>query len=108
MHAWALMIAVSLGAAGQLLLKLGVIQGKSSGELITLPILAGLAIYFASALLYIYSLRKIPLYLAFPSMSASYVLVAYSAHLIWGDPFGEKQVVGLSFIPAGIICLAQR
>lgn len=108
MHTFALMIAVALGAIGQLLLKMGTIQGKASGELITLPIFAGLAIYFGSALLYIYSLRRIPLYLAFPSMSTSYVLVAYSAHLIWGDPFGEKQVFGLSLITAGIIFLAQR
>jgi small multidrug resistance pump len=108
MHVWALMIAVGLGAIGQLLLKTGTIQGQASGELITLPVFAGLVIYLCSALLYIYSLREIPLYLAFPSMSASYVLVAYSAHLLWGDPFGEKQVLGLSLISAGIICLAQR
>jgi len=107
MHALALMIAVALGAMGQLLLKMGTIQGKASSELITLPIIAGLAVYFGSAILYIYSLRKVPLYLAFPSMSASYAVVAYSAHLIWGDPFGEKQVVGLSLITAGIVCLAQ-
>jgi small multidrug resistance pump len=100
------MIAVALGAMGQLLLKMGTMQGKAAA-LITLPIIAGLAVYFGSAMLYIFSLRKIPLYIAFPSMSASYALVAYMAHLIWGDPFGEKQVLGLSLITAGIVCLTQ-
>jgi small multidrug resistance pump len=107
MHAWALIIAVALGAMGQLLLKMGTMQGKAISELVNLPIIAGLAVYFGSALLYIFSLRKIPLYIAFPSMSASYALVAYMAHLIWGDPFGEKQVLGLSLITAGIVCLTQ-
>lgn len=101
------MIAVALGAMGQLLLKMGTIQGKSTDELFTPPIMAGLAVYFGSALLYIFSLRKIPLYIAFPSMSASYALVTYMAHLMWGDPFGEKQVLGISLISAGIICLTQ-
>jgi small multidrug resistance pump len=107
MHSWALVIAVCLGAVGQLLLKLGTIQSKSSGALISIATIGGLAIYFVSALLYIYSLRRIPLYLAFPSMSASYALVAYSAHLIWNDPFGEKQIAGLGLITTGIILLAQ-
>jgi small multidrug resistance pump len=108
MHDWALIVAVALGAVGQLFLKMGSIQGRVSGDLITLPAFVGLLIYFGSALLYIYSLRKIPLYLAFPSMSASYALVAYSAHLIWGDPFGPRQIVGLAMITAGIVCLVQR
>ena len=108
MHAWALVIAVALGGVGQLFLKMGSIQGKVSEELITFPTVMGLLIYFGSAVLYIYSLRRIPLYLAFPSMSASYALVAYSAHLIWGDPFGPKQMIGLGLITAGIVSLSQR
>jgi small multidrug resistance pump len=107
MHTCALMISVALGAMGQLLLKMGSMEGKSSGELITLPIVAGLAVYFGSAIFYILSLRKIPLYIAFPSMSASYTVVAYISHLAWGDPFGKNQVVGLLLVTAGIACLTK-
>jgi small multidrug resistance pump len=102
----ALVISILIGIGGQLCLKTGAIQEAKSQILFLQPyIIVGLFSYFLAALFYIYSLKTIPLSVAFPSVSISYVAVALLAHLIWGEPFGVKQVLGLILIASGIYTL---
>ena len=108
MHYATLALAVGLGAAGQIFLKHGAILSKEGGAFVNISVIIGLGIYLASALLYIYSIREIPLYLAFPSMSISYILVAYASHTLWGDPFGQKQIFGMLLIILGVSNLARQ
>jgi drug/metabolite transporter (DMT)-like permease len=64
--------------------------------------LCGLALYGFSAVLYIIALRKIPVSVAFPSVSLSYALVAILGHLLFGEPFGVRQIVGIALIMGGV------
>lgn len=102
----ALGISITGGVFGQLLLKSGAIKSIDGILYFLEPrIVGGLFLYFLSALLYIFALKKIPVSVAFPTVSISYVAVSYLAHLIWDEPFGMNQLVGLSLIISGIIIL---
>lgn len=103
-----LTISIVLGIGGQISLKAGAMQSVKNQLLLFQPyIFVGLSSYFLAAFFYIYALKKIPLSVAFPSVSISYVVVAYLAHLIWGEPFGMKQIFSLAFIGFGIYNLTR-
>jgi drug/metabolite transporter (DMT)-like permease len=97
---------------GQLGLKEGVIRSPSlafSVPLLLNPfVLAGLAAYFLAALFYINAIRQVPLSIAFPSVSVSYVVVSLFAHWIWGEAFGRSQIFALVLISAGIYILGRE
>ena len=104
----ALAVSIVLGVAGQLGLKAGALQDVIRQGWIPHPyIFLGLGFYVISFLFYIFALRKIPVSVAFPSVSISYVAVAYLASLIWKEPFGWQQIVALLFIGFGIFMLVQ-
>jgi drug/metabolite transporter (DMT)-like permease len=52
-------------------------------------------------------LRKIPVSVAFPSVSVSYALVAVLGHFLFGEPFGLKQVGGIALIMGGVVLINQ-
>ena len=68
-------------------------------------LLLSMAIYFCSLILYVLALRKVPLSVAFPSVSFSYVAVSYLSHVIWGTPFGLREIAALILISSGIAIL---
>jgi len=107
-HAIALMTSILLGVVGQISLKAAALQGgEGIGLYLQRFTFTGLSAYFAAALLYTYSLKEIPLSIAFPSVSISYVVVSLLAHVIWGEPFGAKNVAALLAIGAGIYILSR-
>ena len=64
--------------------------------------IVGFAIYVFAAFCYIVALKRIPVSVAFPSVAASYAIVAVLAHLLWNEPFGWPQIAGLVLIGTGI------
>ena len=60
-----------------------------------------------TAFLYIFALRKIPVSVAFPSVSLSYALVAVLGHFLFGEPFGIKQIGGIALIMGGVVLINQ-
>lgn len=104
-----LALAVVIGAGAQISLKEGATKAAGLQYLILEPyVVAGLVAYGFAALFYIVAIRQIPLSVAFPSVSSSYVAVAIVAHLIWGEPFGRAQVAALLLIGTGIYLLAAK
>lgn len=102
-----LFIAILIGVGGQLTLKTGSLSAAAAG---TSPFfhpitILGLAAYFISALFYIYSLKRIPVSVAFPSVSLSYVAVALLAHLIWQEPIHWQHIFAFVFIISGVCLL---
>ena len=102
-----LIASVSLNIFGQVSLKAGALQG---GEGLALYLhkftMLGFGTYFVSAILYIYALKEIPLSIAFPCVSISYVFVSLLAHYFWGEPFTPKHLIALGFISIGIYVLS--
>ena len=103
----ALGIGILAGIAGQMLLKAGADAPDFFSQLLRPSTLAGLALYGAAALLYIIALRKIPMSVAFPSVSLSYAIVAVLGHFLFGEPFGIKQIGGIVLIMGGVVLINQ-
>ena len=98
-----------LGVVGQLLLKSGAHGAASIGQQLLNPLtIGGFGIYVVSGLLYVVSLKNIPVSLAFPSVAAGYGLVAIAAHYFWKEPLGLQQAGGIGLICVGLLVLHAR
>jgi drug/metabolite transporter (DMT)-like permease len=101
--------AVLLGIAGQIALKSAATGAATLVDQFLDPLtMIGFAIYVGAALCYIVALKKIPVSVAFPSVSASYAIVAVLAHLLWNEPFGWPQLAGLLLIGSGVVLIHQH
>ena len=92
----ALGIGILAGLGGQILLKAGAGAPDFVSQLLRPSTIMGLALYGSAAFLYIVALRKIPVSVAFPSVSLSYAIVAVLGHFLFGEPFGIKQIGGIA------------
>jgi drug/metabolite transporter (DMT)-like permease len=103
----ALAISMIAGIGGQLLLKGGADAPDFVSQVLRPSTLAGLAFYGSAAFLYMVALRKIPVSVAFPSVSLSYAIVAVLGHYLFGEPFGMKQIGGIALIVGGVVLINQ-
>ena len=103
----ALGVGILTGIAGQILLKAGADAPDFASQLLRPSTLVGLALYGAAAFLYIVALRRIPVSVAFPSVSLSYAIVAVLGHLLFGEPFGMRQISGIVLIMGGVVLINQ-
>ncbi len=103
----ALGLGILAGIAGQMLLKAGADAPDFMSQVLRPSTLAGLALYGSAAFLYIVALRKIPVSVAFPSVSLSYAIVAVFGHLLFNEPFGLKQIGGIALIMGGVLLINQ-
>ena len=100
--------AILFGIAGQIALKSGALGSATVAAQFVNPLtMIGFAIYVLAALLYIVALKKIPVSVAFPSVAASYAIVAVLAHLLWDEPLGWPQLAGIVLIGSGILLIHQ-
>jgi len=104
----ALLVGVVFGIAGQVLLKIGSVRTADvTAQLFDPFTILGLVAYGPAAVLYIIAIKKIPITLAFPSVSLSYLAVAVIAHYVWGEPLGVPQLGGIALIAGGLFLLHQ-
>ena len=104
-----LVCAVLFGIAGQVALKSAAVGATSIAAQLLHPLtVVGFAIYAAAALCYIVALNKLPVSVAFPSVAASYAIVAVIAHLLWNEPLGWPQLGGILLIGGGILLIHQH
>jgi drug/metabolite transporter (DMT)-like permease len=112
----ALVAGIVLGVVGQIALKAGAEASSHGGgesgaaagivaQFLNPFTIGGFAVYVLAAFCYIVAIKRIPLSLAFPSVSISYAIVALLAALLWGEPFGVRQIAGIALIGAGILVL---
>jgi multidrug transporter EmrE-like cation transporter len=103
-----LVVAILLGIGGQLALKSAANDSPTLVDQFLNPLtIVGFAIYIAAALCYIVALKKIPVSVAFPSVSASYAILAVLAHILWAEPLGWPQIAGILLIGSGIVFIHQ-
>jgi undecaprenyl phosphate-alpha-L-ara4N flippase subunit ArnE len=104
-HYLALAAAIAVGICGQLFLKTGSVgAGNTMEQFLRVPTLVGLGFY---AMSYVIALRRIPVSIAFPSVSVSYAVIAVVGYLVWSEPMGWPQVAGIALICAGVLLLYQ-
>ena len=103
----ALAIGILAGIAGQMFLKAGADAPDLLTQFMRPSTIAGLVLYGSAAFLYIIALRKIPVSVAFPSVSLSYAIVAVFGHFIFGEPFGIRQIGGIALIMGGVALINQ-
>jgi len=100
--------AIITGIGGQMLLKVGASADNLVAQLLRPSTLVGLFLYGIAAFLYIIALRKLPVSLAFPSVSLSYALVAVLGHWLFNEPFGWQQIAGIVLIMGGVFLVHQH
>jgi small multidrug resistance pump len=109
MYYASLAVSILLGIAGQIALKSGANVAPTLAAQFVNPLTAiGFGIYVVAALCYIVALKKIPVSVAFPSVSASYMVVAILAHILWGEELGWPQIAGILLIGGGVILIHQH
>ena len=101
--------AILLGVGGQIALK-SAADGAASlvAQILNPMTIIGFTIYMLAAVCYIIALKRIPVSIAFPSVSASYAIVAVIAHLLWHEPLGWPQIAGLFLIGGGVVLINQH
>jgi multidrug transporter EmrE-like cation transporter len=106
-----LAVGILLGVVGQMLLKAGANSDSSTtliGQFFAPQSIIGLGFYFAAALCYMYALRKLPVSVAFPAVSLSYVLVALLARWLYDEPLGWPKLVGILLICLGVTLISRN
>jgi len=114
-----LLTGVLLNAGAQLLLKAGTNRigefAFSVENIVPIgmrvatspPILAGLACYGVSVVVWILALSRVPVSVAYPLLSIGYIVNAIAAWYLFGESLGAQKLVGIAFIIAGVWLVAR-
>lgn len=104
---FALALSIALGGVGQILLKYSTTyKAIYSVGMVNEVFAVAAIIYGLSLLLYTYSLREIPLTIAYPAVSISYILVALLSWVIFDTHVGLKDLFGFLLIASGVLMIA--
>jgi multidrug transporter EmrE-like cation transporter len=107
-----ILASVVIGAAGQIVLKIGASK-SADGDLNILKlflnwqVFIGLFLYGLSALVWIIVLRKSELSFAYPLVSLGYIIVFIASFFLFQESISLIRGVGLFFILIGIILIAK-
>ena len=101
-HYLLLGLGIVLGVIGQILLKSGADATGIVEQFLRPTTVAGLGCYGFAAICYTLALRSIPLSIAYPSVSASYVIVVVLSPVLWKEPLGLQQAAAVLLISGGI------
>ncbi len=114
-----LMAGVLLNAAAQLLLKAGTNRvgefaftleniAPVGAKIAASPhILAGVACYVLSLVVWILGLSRVPVSIAYPMLSIGYVVNALAAWMLFGESLTAQKIVGIGFILVGVWLVAR-
>ena len=114
-----LMLGVLLNAAAQLLLKAGTNRiGEFAFTLENVApvgakvaqspaILAGMACYAVSLVVWILALSRVPVSVAYPMLSIGYIVNALAAWWLFGESITAQKLVGIGFILVGVFLVAR-
>ena len=103
-----ILLGVLLNAAAQLLLKAGTNAMPLGLRLAIEPhILAGLACYVVSVVVWIVALSRVPVSIAYPMLSIGYVVNAIAARYLLGEAVTPMRLVGIGIIVLGVFIVAR-
>jgi multidrug transporter EmrE-like cation transporter len=99
---------VLLNAGAQLLLKAGTNAVPLGLRLAVEPhILAGLACYVVSVVVWLVGLSRVPVSIAYPMLSIGYVINAVAAYYLLGEAVTTMRFVGIGIIILGVFIVAR-
>jgi multidrug transporter EmrE-like cation transporter len=98
-----------LGAAAQLLMKIGMSRFVPDGAAIltNVPLIAGYALYGINTLMLILALREGELSLLYPIIALTYVWVTLLSYLLLREPANLYKNVGIATIVIGVTVLGR-
>ena len=103
-----ILTGVLLNAGAQLLLKAGTNAAPLGLRLAIEPhILAGLACYVVSVVVWVVALSKVPVSMAYPMLSIGYVLNAIAAYYLLGETLTPMRLAGIGVIIVGVFIVAR-
>ena len=103
-----ILVGVLLNAAAQLLLKAGTNAMPLGLRLAIEPhILAGLACYVVSVVVWVVALSRVPVSIAYPMLSIGYVVNAIAAWYLLGEAVTPMRLVGIGIIVLGVFIVAR-
>jgi multidrug transporter EmrE-like cation transporter len=109
-----LLVSISLGTTGQILLKSGLQQlpGNAPISVVLLSVVQnlrvflGFACYGVSSLVYLIALKRLPLSYAYPMVALSYVLVVGLSWKLLGEAVPPLRFAAVGVILTGVLLLA--
>lgn len=117
---WLILLSVTLSATAQTTLKLGmsspfVQQAIASASAFSIfssiltnwYVMGGLALYFASAAVWLFVLAKVEVSFAYPFVGLGFILTMLLAYLINGEALSVAKIIGTLCIAIGIAFIAQ-
>jgi multidrug transporter EmrE-like cation transporter len=103
-----ILTGVLLNAGAQLLLKAGTNARPLGIALAIEPhILAGLACYVVSVVVWVVALSKVPVSIAYPMLSIGYVVNAIAAYYLLGETVTPLRMAGIGVIIIGVFIVAR-
>ena len=103
-----ILAGVLLNATAQLLLKAGTNAMPLGLRLAIEPhILAGLACYVVSVVVWVVALSRVPVSIAYPMLSIGYVVNAIAAWYLLGEAVTPMRLVGIGIIVLGVFIVAR-
>jgi undecaprenyl phosphate-alpha-L-ara4N flippase subunit ArnE len=102
----ALAASIVIGVGGQVCLKLGAANAGGVGDqFLRWQTISGLLLYLVAGIVYVVAVRTIPVSIAFPSVSLSYVLMAGIDYFWFKEALGLAQLAGIALIIGGVTLL---
>ena len=114
------LFCVVLTSAAQIALKLGVSGGAMQSQLdgqnqfgflaralVAPMVIAGLGLYAASTLLWLFVLAKLDVSYAYPFVSLGFVFTALYGYLAMDVPMALARIAGISLIVVGVVLVAR-
>ena len=109
-----ILLSVSLNAAAQLLLRAAMRGGLPSGAPLAMlvdvasrpGIVAGIACYGISLVVWILVLSRVEASFAYPFLGVGFVIVAVAGAVLLGETFTARKIIATMVIAAGIAIMA--
>ena len=113
-----ILFGVLLNTGAQLLLKTGMSQiGQFEFSLVNvlpitlkvagnIPIMIGLMSYVVSVVVWLLVLSRVQVSYAYPMLSLGYVVNAFAAYYLFGEPLSALRVMGIFIIIGGVYLVA--
>jgi multidrug transporter EmrE-like cation transporter len=108
-----LLTAILIGVVGQVFLKLGSlamanVKPDLMGYLLNGNLWCGLFLYGISTIFYVIALQKIPLSIAYPTISISYIFVIILSSIIFKEKVDFYQILGVLLIMFGVFLIWKK